>query len=134
MNWMCFGASGQDEPAPGLVTERCTVRPPDNFPALVQFLSLITSYLVTVRIVTSPEYPTPKICPQSCPDSSVLAATKARVISALSAMWERNRDVRAVVVREATSLSDYDFLSNRFLFKSTPSDGFHLKRYSPAYH
>ena len=32
VNWMCFGASGQDAPAPGLVTERFTVRPADNFP------------------------------------------------------------------------------------------------------
>ncbi len=31
VNWMCFGASGQEEPGPGLVVERFTLRPPDSF-------------------------------------------------------------------------------------------------------
>jgi hypothetical protein len=33
VNWMCFGASGQETPAPGLVTERFVTRPADNFSA-----------------------------------------------------------------------------------------------------
>jgi len=31
VNWMCFGAPGQEEPAPGLVIERFTLRATDNF-------------------------------------------------------------------------------------------------------
>jgi len=33
VNWMCFGASGQETPAPGFVTERFVTRPADNFSA-----------------------------------------------------------------------------------------------------
>ena len=32
-NWMCFGAGGQEEPCPGLVVERFTMRPADSFPS-----------------------------------------------------------------------------------------------------
>lgn len=31
VNWMCFGSSGQDAPASGLVTERFSLRPTDSF-------------------------------------------------------------------------------------------------------
>jgi hypothetical protein len=41
VNWLCFGASGQEIPVPGLVIERFTFRPGDDFESHVHIKSIV---------------------------------------------------------------------------------------------